>query len=76
MNVSGLQKGLSLRDVLLLYFKECRRRPVVKVLDKHACKTKQMILAAHKRIRQLKINEHNVHVRLSLQIMSRVNNHI
>ena len=31
---------------LLLYLEE-RRRPVVTVLDKQACKTNQMILAAY-----------------------------
>ena len=31
--------------LLYMYFKERRRRPVVTVLDKHACKTNQMILA-------------------------------
>ena len=50
---------------LLLYFKERRRRPVVTVLDKHARKTNP---------HQLKLNDYNV--RLSFQIMPRVNNYI
>ena len=35
------------KDVFIAIFQRTPPRPVVTVLDKHACKTNQMILAAH-----------------------------